>query len=334
MLRLGIPSDGALHEPSMRFMAACGLAVARPNPRSYTGQIRALANAVVHFQRASDITGKVEEGSIDAGIVGFDRYSESRRGGDEAVPIFDELGFGGCSLVLAVPEAWVDVSSVADLAEVSADFRAVAKDLKVATKFPKLVEQYLLNMGVDYFSLVSTSGALEAAPVMGYADMIADITSSGTTLKENRLKTVQGGTILKSQACLIVNPIAVAGNPDRLSAVRSLIDMVEGHLQAQGLYTVTADVLGESEEKVARRLLDSQYLSGLRGPTISRVYTDDGDRLFTVTVVVGREKLLEAVAYLRGLGGGSVSVLGTDYVFHGESEARRRLEASTTKGQH
>ena len=94
--------------------------------------------------------------------------------------IFDELGFGGCSLVLAVPEAWVDVSSVADLAEVSADFRAAGKDLKVATKFPRLVEQFLLNMGVNYFSLVSTSGALEAAPVMGYADMIADITSSGT----------------------------------------------------------------------------------------------------------------------------------------------------------
>ena len=332
MLRFGIPSDGALHDPSMRFLESCGLAVVRPNPRSYTGQIPALADAIVHFQRASDITGKVEDGSIDAGIVGLDRFFESRRGGDESVVIFDELGYGGCSLVLAVPEEWVDVSSVADLAEVSGDFRASGKDLMVATKFPRLVEQFLLDMGVNYFSLVSTSGTLEAAPSMGYADMIADITSSGTTLKENRLKTVKGGTIMDSQACLIVNPSSMGSDSNGLSAIRSMIDMIEGHLQAQGLYTVTADVLGKSEEAVARRLLDSQYLAGLRGPTISRVYTDGGDRLFTVTVVVGREKLLEAVAYLRGLGGGSVSVLGTDYVFHGESEAQRRLEASTSKG--
>ena len=94
---------------------------------------------------------------------------------------------------------------------------------------------------------------------------------------------------------------------------------------------VTADVSGESEEAVARLLLDSECLAGLRGPTISRVYTDDGDPLFTVTVVVGREKLLESVAFLRQLGGGSVNVMGTDYVFHGESEARARLEASTAR---
>ena len=328
MLRLGIPSDGALHEPAIRFLASCGLTVLRPNPRSYTGEVRALADAVVHFQRAADITGKVEEGSIDAGIVGFDRFSESRRG-EGAVVIFDGLGFGGCSLVLAVPEAWVDVSSVADLAEVSGDMRSSGRDLRVATKFPRLVERFMLDMGVSHFSLVSTSGALEAAPLMGYADMIADITSSGTTLRENRLKAVRGGTILRSQACLIVNPSSIAASPERLGAVRAMIDLIEGHIQAQGLYTVTADVQGDSEEAVARTLLDSECLAGLRGPTISRVYTDDGDRLFTVTVVVGREKLLEAVAFLRGLGGGSVSVLGTDYVFHGESEALRRLEAST-----
>lgn len=329
MLRFGIPSDGALHEPSLRFLESCGLSVARPNPRSYAGLLPALPGVVVHFQRAADITGKVEEGSIDAGVVGLDRYSENRRGGDESEIIFDGLGFGGCSLVLAVPEAWLDVSSVADLAEVSGDLRASGKDLMIATKFPRLVERFLLDMGVHYFSLVPTSGALEAAPSMGYADMIADISSSGTTLRENRLKTIRGGTILESEACLIVNPSTVGADSDRLSAMRSMIDMMEGRIQAQGLYTVTADVLGESEEAVARKLLDSRYLSGLRGPTISRVYTDDGERLFTVTVVVGRGMLIEAVNYLRGLGGGgSVSVIGTDYVFHGESEAQERLAAA------
>ena len=216
-----MPSDGALHEPALAFMDSCGLTVVRPNPRSYTGEIRGLPSVVVHFQRAADIPGKVGEGSIDAGVVGIDRYSESGHG-DSTKIIFDGLGFGGCSLVLAVPEAWVDVTSVADLAEVSEDMRSADKDLRVATKFPRLVERFLLDMGVNHFSLVSTSGALEAAPLMGYADMIADITSSGTTLRENRLKTVRGGTILRSQACLIINPESVAECPERLC--RSPVD--------------------------------------------------------------------------------------------------------------
>ncbi len=233
MLRIGIPSNGALHKTTLEFLESCGLKVTRPNDRNYTGEIRALPDSVVHFQRAADITWKVEDDSVDAGIVGYDRFLENRRG-DDVLALVEQLGFGGCSLVLAVPELWVDVSSVADLAEVSADFRTAGKDLRIVTKFPRLVEQFLLDRGVNYFSLVPTSGALEVAPAMGSADMIADITETGTTIRENRLKTVQGGTIIRSQACLIVNKASVGRDPSRLDAVRSMIGMMEGRLRADG----------------------------------------------------------------------------------------------------
>lgn len=232
MLRIGVPSKGGLHEPALRLLSDSGLTVTRPNSRNYTGEIVELPGSVVHFQRAEDITGQVEEGSVDAGIVGYDRFMENRRGEDAAV-IFRQLGFGGCSVVLAVPEAWIDVSSVADLAEVSVDFRAVGKDLRVATKFPRLVEQFFLDRGVNYFSLVPAGGAHEAAPAMGYADMIADITESGATLKENNLKMVQGGTILESQACLIVNTAAMSSEPARVAMLRRLIDSVGERLSAK-----------------------------------------------------------------------------------------------------
>jgi len=177
----------------------------------------------------------VEDDSVDVGIVGYDRFLENRRG-EDTLAVFPRLGFGGCSLVLAVPELWVDVSSVADLAEISVDFRTSGKDLRIATKFPKLVEQFLLDRGVNYFSLVPTSGALEVAPAMGSADMIADITETGTTLRENRLKIVHGGIVIRSQACFIVNKASVESDPTRLAAVRSMIDLIENNLRSEDLY--------------------------------------------------------------------------------------------------
>jgi ATP phosphoribosyltransferase len=102
------------------------------------------------------------------------------------------------------------------------------------------VEQFLLDRGVNYFSLVPTSGALEVAPAMGSADVIADITETGTTIRENRLKILHGGMILDSQACLIINTASVGRNSSRLAAVHSMIDAIENRLQTKGLYEAGA----------------------------------------------------------------------------------------------
>ena len=239
--------------------------------------------------------------------------------------IIDRLGFGHCEIVLGVPDSWVDVVSLADLADLSMEFRSDGRDLRVATKFPRLVEGFLLRSGVSYFSMVPTSGTLEAAPAMGYADIIADITETGVTMRENRLKTIAGGTILSSEACLIANRAAVAADKAKLRTAEDMVERIESHLRAGNVYTVTANMRGETAEDVAASVLAHDDISGLRGPTLAEVYTTDGGGWYAVTVVVEKDRLMAAVKRFREIGGSSVTVSQPDYVFDSECEAALRL---------
>ena len=329
MLRLAVPSDdGALYEPSLAFLASCGMSISRPNPRSYTAHISSLPDVVVHFQRGSDIAFKVEEGSADLGLVGYDRFQETQREGGDTGIVIENLGFGQAQLVLAVPDSWVDVTSLADLADLSLDFREQGMDLRVATKYPRLVERFLLKGGVAYFSLVPSSGTLEAAPAMGYADIISDITSSGTTLRENRLKTIHGGTVMVSEACLISNRTLLNGDEEKLKSATALTERIEARLKALEYYSVTANMQGEDAGEVARYVREHADISGLRGPTISQVYANGDEGWFAVTVIVERDRMLPALERFREIGGTSVTVSQPDYVFHSRSDAVERL----TKG--
>ena len=325
MLRLAVPSDGALHEPSLSFLRSCGIEVLRTNLRCYTAEIPTLPGVAVHFQRASDIAPKVEEGNADVGIVGRDRLLESLREGGDTNVVIERLGFGHAELVIGVPDSWVDVTSLADLADLSLEFRDQGWDLRIATKYPRLVERFLLRGGVNYFSVEPTSGTVEAAPAMGYADIIADISSSGATMRENRLKTVIGGTIMRSEACLIGNRQMLSDAPEKLGAATALVERIDAHLQASDYFSVTANLRGESAEKVAGYVLGHADISGLRGPTISKVYTREGDGWYAVTVIVSKDKLLNAVDRFREIGGSSITVTQPGYVFQSECMAVRRL---------
>ncbi len=324
-LRLAVPSDGALHEPTLAFLRACGIGVLRPNQRRYTADMPALPGVSVLFQRSADITPKVEEGSADMGVVGMDRFLEMRTDVGSTKIVIDELGFGRCELVVGVPDAWIDVTSVADLADLSLELREQGRDLRVATKSPRLVERFLLSNGVNYFSIVHSSGTIEAAPAMGFADIIADITETGVTMRENRLKTIKGGTVITSEACLIGNSTSIGADEDRLALATSLVELVDAYLESREMYSITANMNGEAPEDVASRVLEHSDISGLRGPTISKVYTDDGQGWYAVTVVVERGKLLTAVDRLRQIGGSSVTVSQPNYVFRAERSAVARL---------
>ena len=325
MLRLAVPSDGALHEETLRLLTACGLDVHRSNQRRYTAEMPSLPGVTVHFQRSADIGLEVEEGTADLGVTGYDKYLETRREGGEAAVIIEGLDFGHSKLVLGVPDSWIDVESVSDLAELAMEFREEGRDLQVATKYPRSVGRFLLRSGVNYFSLVPSSGTLEVAPTMGYADIIADITSSGTTLRENRLKTIQGGVIMSSEACLVANRRQVASSEEKLQLATALLERIEARLEAKDLYSVTANLRGETAEGVASLVLDHGDISGLRGPTISKVHTLEGDGWFAVTVLVERAKMMEAVKRFREIGASSVTVSQPDYVFRSRSKAVARL---------
>ena len=135
-LRLAIPSDGEMYESTLGFLSECGMSVSRGNFRHYMGQLSSLSDVVVLFQRAADITSKVEEGSADIGIVGLDRFAEYKLDDGESLTILDDLSYSRCKLVTAVPQGWLDVSEMADLADLAAEFRERGRDLRVATKYP------------------------------------------------------------------------------------------------------------------------------------------------------------------------------------------------------
>jgi ATP phosphoribosyltransferase len=324
-LRLALPSDGELHEPTLSFLRDCGLPVRRPNARRYTGSIPVLPGVEVLFQRTADITQKVEEGSAELGITGLDRALEYRSDDTTVVTLMEDLRYGRCDFVLAVPEAWLDVTSVDDLADLALEFHGRGQQLRIATKYPKLLRRYLFRRGINYFTLVAVSGALEAAPAAGYADLIADLTASGATLRENRLKPLDGGTILSSQACLIANRPKLAGSPPALELARCLLEMMEAHLRAEPFYRLTANVRGASPQEVSATILARPDLAGLRGPTVARVYNTAEEDWYGVSLVVKKDRLLDVVTHLRDCGGVDIAATQVSYLFGSASEAFKQL---------
>ena len=325
MLRFAIPSSGNLHEPALDFLKACGIGVSRPNSRKYTAEISSLPGVVVHFQRQSDIPMQVEDGMADVGIVGHDGFLERHRDGGNAETIIERLGFAQSDLVIQVPESWVDVSSMADLADLAMDFRQQGTQLQVATKYPRLTEKFLLANGVNFVTLIPSSGTLEIGPAMGSADIITDISSTGTTMRANRLKTIRGGTVVSSQACIIGNRSAIASHPEKLGPATALVERIEAYQNSRNFYSVTANVRGEDEDSVARYVLEDTDISGLRGPTIARVHTSDEAGWCAVTVIVEKRKLIDAVSRFREIGGTSVIVTQPSYMFHSKSKAAEFL---------
>lgn len=324
-LRLVLPSDGDLYDSTLSFLQVCGLKVNRASVRRYTGLIPALPGVEVLFQRTADITQKVEEGSAELGITGLDRYLEYRTDEQQVVALIEDLGYGKCDFVMAVPNSWLDVTSVDDLADLALEFHQEGKQVRIATKYPHLMRQYLFDRGINYFTLVPASGTLEAAPAAGYADLIADLTATGTTLRENRLKTLEGGTILSSQACLIGNPEALAQSKERVSLARELMELMEAHLRAEPFYRLTSNVRGSSEEEVSATILSRPNVAGLRGPTIARVFNIEEQDWYSVSLLIRKDQLMEAVDHLRDCGGVDIAASQVSYLFKCESTAYHQL---------
>jgi ATP phosphoribosyltransferase len=327
-LRIAIPSKGALEKSATELLAAAGLKISRPNDRQYIAKIPSLPEVEVIFQRASDIVTKVQEGSVDLGITGYDIVAEESIGYDHIINIYPELGFGRCELVLAVPDSWIDVVSMADLADLTIDFRQQKqRNLRIVTKYPNLTREWLQKHQILHFSLVEANGALEAAPKMGYADMIADVSSTGTTLRENRLRQISGAPMLKSQACLIANKNLLQADLRKQEITRVILDSIEAHLEAKEFTSITANIQGESADSLGQKLLASSVseLVGMRGPTVAKVYSRQDANWYAVTIVVSQRQWREAVSHLRQFGGTDITVFAPNYIFGAESRHSKDL---------
>ena len=331
-MRIALPSDGELYDSTIAFMKACGLTVSRPNSRRYTGTVPTIPGVEVLFQRTADVTQKVEEGSAELGVTGLDRVFEYRNDEARAAVLIEDLEYGRCEFVMAVPDSWMDVTSLSDLADLALEFRQEGKQLRIATKYPRLLRGYLYERGINYFTLIPASGAMEAAPAAGYADLIADLTATGVTLRENQLKQLDEGTILASQACLIANPVLLSVSREALALARSIVELMEGHLRAEPYYRLTANVRAASAEEVSSTVLARPDLAGLRGPTVARVYNIEEQDWFNVSLLIKKGQLLEAVDHLRNCGAIDVAASQLSYLFDGHSEAYENLFGRNAKG--
>ncbi len=329
MLRLALPSNPEWRDPTLAFLESCGLGVQRPSARRYSGAIPSVPGISVLFQRAADIPGKVEEGAVELGVAGLDRFSEIHVQDGYGMTLIEDLGFRRADLVVAVPESWLDVTASADLADIAVEFSDKGKQLRVATKYPRLAERFLLSRNINRFVIVESGGTVEAATAMGYADIIVDITSTGTTLRENRLKTIDDGTVFSSQACLIGNRSLLAQNPEALVNAKVVLEMVEARLRASGYYSIIANIKGDSPQQVAAHVQEYPEIAGIEGPTVCQVHSQDGSAdWYAVTMVVAKEKVITAVEHLRKLGGNGITVSSTAYVFEGRCQAYERLLAA------
>ncbi|MBI9051745.1 MAG: ATP phosphoribosyltransferase [Anaerolineaceae bacterium] len=314
-IRFSLPSKGVLAEKSLGLLAKCGLEIYKPNPRQYRASIPSVPGLEILFQRPGDIVSSIRNGSVDIGLTGLDIVKEHSIAEDPILILHDELGFGHCTLALAVPENMVDVQSVNDLQKFS---KSLSHPLRIATKYPVSTEKFLKPFGLEY-EMITSEGTLELAPSIGYADMISDLVSSGKTLQENRLRMLPDGEILHSQAALIANYDSLLDKPEAMQIVRLLLEYIEAYLRGKEYTALFANVRGASREDIAARIRDHKIIRGLDGPTISDIINRDGDtNWYAINIVVRKSDLFQAVNELRDIGGSGVVVTPVNYIFEEE----------------
>jgi|TARA_B100001059_G_C17770675_1_gene548253 ATP phosphoribosyltransferase len=210
MIRLGIPSKGRLMDQTFGWFSERGINLVRSDSdREYAGRIDGIKGVQLIFLSANEIPRELSSGRLHFGVTGTDLIKEKLARFSRLVEPISELGFGFANLIIAVPGFWIDVDSLDDLDAVSAQFREKnGYRLRIATKYHRLLREFLIKAGVADYQIVDSQGATEGAVKNGLAEAIADITSTGDTLKANHLKILSDGVILKSQATLFKSLVA------------------------------------------------------------------------------------------------------------------------------
>ena len=203
-LTLAIPSKGRLMEATAECLSAAGFGIERSGAdRGYRGRLTGIVGVTVAFLSASEIAQNLRDAKIDLGVTGQDLLHEKIPPDDPSVKLLVRLGFGPADVVVAVPECWLDVATMADLDEIAESFyECHGRRLRVATKYHNLTRRFFAEKGVTGYRIVESLGATEGAPAAGIAEIIVDITTTGSTLAANNLKILDDGLILKSQAVL------------------------------------------------------------------------------------------------------------------------------------
>ncbi|MGO4704785.1 ATP phosphoribosyltransferase [Microvirga sp. 2MCAF38] len=314
-LILAVPSKGRLQENAAAFFARAGLVFTQSRgARDYRGRLAGVPDVEVAFLSASEIVSQLANGTAHLGITGEDLIREQIPDADGTVELLTPLGFGNANVVVAVPQAWIDVRTMADLDEVAADLRARhGRKMRVATKYVNLTRRFFANHGIADYLIVESLGATEGAPGAGSAELIVDITTTGTTLTANALKILDDGVMLRSEANLVASLKAPWTDRARAAAT-----------------AVLTRIAAEEEARTSREVRASLHPNHVSG--LTTLVQNLGASL-PYGLPQGREVVLhckagavfELVAGLQALDAQDITVRTFDYLFRSTNPLSEKL---------
>ena len=316
-LIVAVPAKGRLQENAEAFFMRAGLPLIKPRgARDYRGAVTGLDDVEVAYLSASEITTQLAAGAVHLGVTGEDLVREMIPDADKRVMLIEGLGFGFANVVVAVPQAWIDVRTMADVDDVATAFRHHHdRKMRVATKYINLTRDFFSSHGVIDYRIVESSGATEGAPAAGTAEMIVDITTSGATLAANGLKVVEDGTILRSQANLVAARNAAWGKTER-DLARVILDRVAAQARARAFREVRARFAAATDMLVENAMRKFAIEAPFGGPSSSGmlILHCPPDQVYALT------------NYLRENGAEAVAVADLDYVFSRDNSLYAKLE--------
>ncbi|MBI1203034.1 MAG: ATP phosphoribosyltransferase [Rhodopseudomonas sp.] len=317
-LVLAVPAKGRLQENAEAFFARSGLQLVKPRGvRDYRGAVVGLDGIEVAYLSASEITSQLAVGAVHLGVTGEDLVREQIADADARVVLLEALGFGHANVVVAVPQAWIDVRTMADLDDVATSFRhAHGRRMRVATKYINLTRRFFAAQGVIDYRIVESSGATEGAPAAGTAELIVDITSTGGTLAANGLKIVDDGVMLKSQANLVASRTAAWDAGTRETA-RVILDRIAAQARAKAYREVRARFAACDDRLVDSAKAQFGVETPFGGPTSSGM----------LTLHCPPAQVYALTSFLRERGAQAVAVADLDYVFSRDNPLFSKLEA-------
>ena len=311
-ISIALPSKGRLKEQCEGWLGDCGFGLEiAGGSRGYQAQLTGLEGVDAPLLSSSDIAAGLDAGDLHLGVIGEDLLRE--RGGEmeDRVLLLRPLGFGRADLVVAAPQSWIDVQSMADVDQVAMAYLArTGRRLRVATKYGVLTRAFFARHGVADYRIVDSSGATEGAPAAGAAELIVDITTTGATLAANGLRPLADGLILKSQAQLAAS-LKAPWTRQGLDLARRFLRIVEARARARQLAILTwpsdQDATAEAATAGAVARGASRRQNG---------------------VLVGAPDLFGVAESLATAGVGPVSVSRPDYVFHADCPMIDQLQVS------
>jgi len=318
-LVIAVPAKGRLQENAEAFFARAGLALVKPRgARDYRGAIAGLPGAEVAYLSAAEIAGALAQGAIHLGVTGEDLLREMIPDADNRVVLIEGLGFGFANVVVAVPQAWIDVRSMADLDDVATAFRLRRdRKMRVATKYVNLTRDFFSAHGIVDYRIVESSGATEGAPAAGSAELIVDITTTGATLAANALKVVDDGVILRSQANLVAARAAAWGEAERETA-RRILDRIAAQARAQAYREVRTRFAQCNDALLAEARGRFGVVAPFGAPTSSGM----------LTLHCPPAAVYDLASFMREHGAQSITVAEIEYVFAPENPLYAKLTAA------